>query len=328
MSTASITPRENFLIALKHEEPFWLPCPMFDGSVSIVYHGLAERRDNGRDDWGVSWELKDLRSDSFPVLHPLSSPDEVDDHVFPSCEAPRIIEEAKRTVSKVDRRRAVLAADNGWGLFERAWLLVGMPRLLMWFYRYPDAVNRLVRRIAEVKIRLTERLIDEVGVDMIMYGDDWGMEDRPLVSPEQWRTFIKPWQSRLYRAAKSRGAVVYQHSDGKVEDFIPDLIQIGVDILNVQRECNSWPRIVRDYGKRVSMWGGVSARTLDIGAPEEVVREVEECARLGRSGGLILAPGHSLKYPTKKVEVMKRTWEKKGKYKVGHSLGRENALKT
>jgi len=80
----------------------------------------------------------------------------------------------------------MLAGDNGWGLFERAWLSVGMPRLFVWFFRYPDAVESLSRRIAEVKTGLSEKLIDDVGIDMIMYGDDWGMEDRPPVSPEEW----------------------------------------------------------------------------------------------------------------------------------------------
>ena len=312
----SVSPRENFLSALRREEPFWLPCPMFDGCVSIVHHCLAERRDNSEDDWGVSWELRDPRSDSFPVRHPLKDPDQVEDYVFPSPDEAWTMEEAKRTASQVDLRRVVLAGDNGWGIFERAWLLVGMPKLFTWFYRYPDIVRRLVNRIAEVKTRLSERLIDEVDADLIMYGDDWGMEDRLLISPEQWRVFIKPSQSNLYRAAKNRGVTVYQHSDGRVEDLIPDLIEIGVDILNIQRECNSWHRIIGCYGKDVTMWGGVSARTLDVGTAKEVSREVEECARFGRSGGIILAPGHSLKYPEKKIEMMRKTWVKKGTYKA------------
>jgi len=55
----------------------------------------------------------------------------------------------------VDRSRVLAAGDNGWGLFERAWLLVGMRRLFAWSYRYPEAVKRLTERIAEVKVGLT-----------------------------------------------------------------------------------------------------------------------------------------------------------------------------
>lgn len=73
--------------------------PVFDASVLIVHHGLAERRDRGGDDWGVSWELKDPRSDSFPVHHPLTEPEDVDDHFFHSSEVAAMVEEAKSASS-------------------------------------------------------------------------------------------------------------------------------------------------------------------------------------------------------------------------------------
>ncbi|RLI25303.1 hypothetical protein DRO58_06525, partial [Candidatus Bathyarchaeota archaeon] len=60
------TPRENILSAIGWEEPWWLPCPMFDGSVKVVGHGLVEHRTEGVDDWGVVWELRDPFSDGFP----------------------------------------------------------------------------------------------------------------------------------------------------------------------------------------------------------------------------------------------------------------------
>ena len=174
----------------------------------------------------------------------------------------------------------------------------------------------MIERIADIKVTLTEILIDEIGVDLINYGDDWGMEDRLILSPSLWRTFIKPYQARLYEVAKKRGVLIFQHSDGKVEDLIPDLIEIGVDILNIQRECNDWPRIIEEYCDKVTMWGGVSTRTLDIGDPEDIVKEVEDCSRWGRFGGVIMAPGHSLKYPKEKVKIMRKAWIDNGAYKV------------
>lgn len=312
-------PRENLMLALRHEEPYWLPCPLLDGSVVSVHHGLTERCDHGDDSWGVKWELKDLRSDSFPVNHPIESPDMVEDYPLPSPEKPQIIEGAKKTASKVNRKTVILFGDNGWGLFERSWLLLGMPRFFVWSFRYPDALKRLIERIAEVKVALTERLITEVGVDIVGYGDDWGMETRLLLSPERWKTFIKPWQAKLYKVVREYGVRVYQHSDGRVEDIVPDLIEIGVDLLNIQRECNDWRRLLEEYSGRLTMWGGVSARTLDMGDPEDIVHEVEECSRLGKHGGVILAPGHALKYPEEKLEIMRKTWMEKGWYRVGSS---------
>ncbi len=310
-----VSPRENFLLAVNHKEPYWLPCPLFDGSAIPIQHGLIERRSSGLDDWGVRWELKDQRSDSFPTCHPLESPDMVDDYPMPSPYEPKIIEKALESASKADRENAILIGDNGWGLFERAWLLLGMARFFLWAFRHQDALKRLIERIAEVKIALTEMLIRRAGVDAIWYGDDWGMEDRLLMSPETWREIIKPYQAKLYWAAKKHGVLVIQHSDGKIEDIIPDLIEIGVDILNIQRECNDWQRITQKYGDQITLWGGVSARTLDIGSPKEIIKEVEECCQLGKHGGIILAPGQSLKYPPEKINIMFKTWMKKGHYK-------------
>lgn len=313
-----ISPRENFFLAIEHKEPRWLPCPLFDNSTVTIQHGLIERSSFGLDSWGVRWELKDQRSDSFPIAHPIFSPDMVEDYPLPSPYEPRIISKAVEAASKINRKNAVVLGDNGWGLFERSWLLLSMPRFFLWAFRYPNALKRLIERICEVKIAITEELIRKTSVDVICYGDDWGAEDRLLLSPKMWREFIKPYQAKLYRASKKHGVLVYQHSDGKVEDLIPDLIEIGVDILNIQRECNNWREIIAKYGNRVTLWGGVSARTLDLGEPEKIIEEVEECCHLGKGGGVILAPGHSLKYPPEKIEIMRRAWVEKGFYKNKH----------
>lgn len=208
----------------------------------------------------------------------------------------------------------MVAGDNGWGLFERAWLLVGMEKLFVWSHKYPDAVKRLIERIAEVKVRLTERLVEEVGVEMILYGDDWGMNDRLLFTKRWWMDFIMPWQAKLYATAKRYDVLVYQHSDGRVEELLPHLVELGVDIVNIQAECNDWLGIKRKYGEKLTLWGGVSARTLDLGTVEDVEREVRTVAELGRDGGIVLAPGHSLKFPPENVEVMKLAWLKYGAY--------------
>jgi len=303
-------PRENILLALSHNEPYWLPCPIFDSSVLTLRHGLAEQRANGVDDWGVRWALRDPKSGPYPVSHPLTSPDQVEDYPMPDPDSVAI------EVRGEPGGEAILAGDNGWGLFERSWLLVGMNRLFRWSRLHPWAVERLVEKIAEVKTRLTERLVEEAGVEMIMYGDDWGSERDLLFSPDWWLRFIYPWQRRLYEAAKRHGVLVYQHSDGRVERLVPYLVEAGVDVLNIQRECNDWRAIHGRYGGRLTLWGGVSARTLDVGSPGEIALEVRECAEMGRFGGLVLAPGHSLRYPEDNLRAMREAWLRYGLYRA------------
>ncbi len=303
------------MLAVEREAPFWLPCPLFDGSVATIGHGLRERVDSGEDDWGVRWEAKEPRSGSFPVIHPITSPELVEDYPFPSPDDPRLARAARDSASKADRDRAVLFGDNGWGLFERSWLLLGMRRFFHWALRYPDALSALLDRITEVKVRLSEVLITEGGAEVLGYGDDWGMETGLLFSRSLWERFIRPRQERLYRVARDYGVLVFQHSDGMVQDLVPDLLDIGVDIMNLQRECNDWPGLMKRHGKRVVLWGGVSARTLDLGSAAQIRAEVEECCVLGREGGVVLAPGHSLKFERRKLGVMRRAWAEKGVYR-------------
>jgi hypothetical protein len=101
------------------------------------------------------------------------------------------------------------------------------------------------------------------------------MNNRLLFSLSWWREFVKPWQEKLYKVAGQYGLIVYQHSDGRVEELVPALVEIKVDVLNVQRECNDWGSPTSSYRGEVALWGGVSAHTLDLGAPLDVEREVK-----------------------------------------------------
>lgn len=311
-----ISPKENILSAIKWREPWWLPCPMFDGSVKAVESGIVEHRTEGIDDWGIVWTLRDPFSDGFPIGHPINTLEDLDRYKPPSLSKSKILEPILEGVSRVDRKLSLLALDHGWGVFERAWLLVGgMSKLFLWSKLYPDAVDELMDMVVEVKLEVLDIVLREVDFDIVLYGDDWGMEDRLLFSPEWWRRFLKDRHEKLYRAVKKAGAFCYLHSDGKIEVLVPELIEMGVDILNIQRECNNWTRILEDFRGRITLWGGVSARTLDRGTADQVAAEVEECIKLGRMGGVIMAPGHALKYKSENIEAMKKTWEEKGKYR-------------
>ena len=313
---SNLTPRENFLMAVEWRNPAWLPCPMFDDSVKVVEPGLVDHRTEGVDDWGIVWVLKDPYSDGFPVDTPIKSLEDVDKYQPPSLSKRKVLEPILKAIQRVDRHVSLVALDHGWGIFERAWLLLGgMDKLFLASRRRPDVVHQLMDMVVKVKLEALEMILEEVDIDIVFYGDDWGMEDRLLFSPQWWRTFVKPRHERLYRAVKKAGLLCFLHTDGRVEDLIPELIEMGVDILNIQRECNNWPKILREFRGSVTLWGGVNARTLDRGAPEQIAKEVAECIELGREGGVILAPGHSLKYREENIEAMRKAWEEKGKYR-------------
>ena len=162
----------------------------------------------------------------------------------------------------------------------------------------PSVAHYFFERTAALQKFAAEQFA-RAGVDIIITGDDVAGQQGLLISEETWRKFLKPRLAATARAVKraNAGSFVFYHSDGNIEPLIPDLIEVGIDILNpIQPECMDPAVIKLRYGDRLSFWGTVSVqRTMPFGTPDEVRAEVRARIRdVGRGGGLILAPAHVL----------------------------------
>jgi uroporphyrinogen-III decarboxylase len=142
-----------------------------------------------------------------------------------------------------------------------------------------------------------------LGVDMIWTGDDVGAQSTMVISPAMWRRFFKPRMARFFaevRTVNPRVKLAY-HSDGFIEPIIPDLIEIGLDVLNPVQPASMDPaKLKRIYGDRLAFWGSIDEqRTLPFGTPADVRHEVEtRLETLGRGGGLIIGPTHHVQLDT------------------------------
>jgi uroporphyrinogen decarboxylase len=327
-----LNPKENLIAAVTHRQTEWVSCPLVDGSWSVVLHNLTERPEGkkGLDDWGIYWDISNAAGGSFPTKHPLDSLEKIKDYQPPDVEKPSLFDSARKAVQNIDRSETLIFADNGWGIFERAWMLAGMDNLLIWMIQEPEAVNILMEKITHIKLRITERFIKEVSVDGIMYGDDWGGEQSILMGPELWRKFIKPRQKKLYDVCKENNVFIRQHSDGHIQEIFPDLVEMGLDILNpLQPECNDTEKAKKDFGDKLAFHGAVSSRLMDTGTPEQVTEEVKtRINQLGKNGGYILAPAHELPYPEKNIQAFKNAAVKygriPGKWQKRNSSGRSD----
>jgi len=195
-------------------------------------------------------------------------------------------------------------------IFEVAWQIRGFNELLGDFFEHDEFANCLLDRITELSVFRARRYA-QAGVDIIRCGDDVGMEDRMILSPDMWRKFLKPRLARVFRAAKevNPDVLVFYHSDGFVEPIIGDLIDIGMDVLNpVQPECMDPARLKKEFGHRLSFWGTIGLQhTLPFGTPDEVKLEVKH--RIGTvagGGGLMLSPTHVLapEVPLANIQAM------------------------
>jgi uroporphyrinogen decarboxylase len=128
-------------------------------------------------------------------------------------------------------------------------------------------------------------------IDVVLFGDDLGMQTGPLISPAMYREFFKPRHRQLWSRAKELAEVkVMLHSCGGIRELLPDLIEAGLDAVNpVQTSCAGMDpaELKREFGADLVLWGGGcdTQEVLPYGAPEEVRRHVRERVRLLNPGG-------------------------------------------
>jgi uroporphyrinogen-III decarboxylase len=142
-----------------------------------------------------------------------------------------------------------------------------------------------------------------MGVDMIWTGDDVGMQHGMMISPKAWRRFLKPRMAAFISALKTLNpdVKIAYHSDGNIERIIPELIEIGLDVLNPVQPASMDPaKLKRQYGDKLCFWGSIDEQhTLPFGAPEQVRAQVlERLETVGYDGGLIISPTHHVQLDT------------------------------
>jgi len=181
------------------------------------------------------------------------------------------------------------------GFYDRTWALRGSENLLMDFIENPLFIDQLFELLTDYYLKHIDE-ISKYPFDGIRFGDDWGAQRGVLMGPKYWRRFIKPGLKKIFEKARDKHLAVMVHSDGDIMDIIPDLIDMGVQILNpIQPEAMNIYEIKRRYGNHLCLNGGVSSQfTLPWGTPAEVVREVAACLQfLGKGGGYIIGPTKS-----------------------------------
>lgn len=180
---------------------------------------------------------------------------------------------------------------EGSSLFERAWGLCGFQNYLGYIAGEEAFVAELTEKLADYYVAEFS-LLKGLGADAVRVADDWGFQGSLMIRAASWRRLFKKSYARLFQAAHAAGLVTMMHSCGKVEEIIPDLIEIGLDVLHpLQPETNDVVRCQREFGKDIAFWGALGSQsTLPFGTEGDIRREVRERLRLFHEAGYILAP--------------------------------------
>jgi uroporphyrinogen decarboxylase len=241
-------------------------------------------------------------------VHPLADNPDLEAYPWPDPGEPGLMDQARETISKYGGEYFIVP-NLGFALFERAWSLRGLERFLMDMALDSGYTAGLLDRITEIQLRLIRRYLD-LGVDGGYFGDDYGAQKNLIMSPKSWRALIKPRLERLFAPFRERGLPVLMHSDGQIQSILPDLVEIGLTVLNpVQPEVLDHAWLQQNYGDSLSFYGGISTQTvLPYGTPADVARAVALCRETlaPEDTGLLLAPSHRMMtdIPMENVEAL------------------------
>jgi hypothetical protein len=302
----SLSPKENYLRALRQEEyeyvPYWQGGV---GGLDVVLWGFLSPIENGQpqnnyiDGYGVRWAgndsvvgartpapgefiLKDITRWKTTLTMPRV--DSVDWQKLGEEEA---------ALWGIDRDKQALAFF-GSGIWLRISALMGFEEAMIALVEEPDACNDLFTAITDLDIQQLEKAAQYWKPDVFYHGDDIATDKNPFMSPETYRVLIKPHHKRLYDAAKNLGMIPVQHTCGHAESLVEDFIEIGAAAWSSVQISNDIAGLLDKYGSQILIEGGFDS-TGKPGRPDatvaEVVAETERCFReYGNKKGFIFWP--------------------------------------
>ena len=253
-----------------------------------------------RDAFGSEWR-RDLRP--FHLERPGLRQASFAGYEFPTVEMFLDPERERQTRTAIENNRdKFLVMGFGFGLFERTWTIRGFEDSLADAAAAPDFYDELVERIFQLHLRFVEVCIT-YPVDGVMFSDDWGDQRGVILGPERWRRFVKPRLAALYERVHRAGKVTLSHCCGSVAAILPDIVEIGLDVLqSVQPEAQGMNpyELKRRFGRNITFWGCLGSQsTLPFGTPGEITAEVDRlCAEMGRGGHYVLGPAKALQPET------------------------------
>ena len=289
------------------------------GPCTSYYSDPAEEY---TDEWGIGWKwFRNAAGGSYTemVRHPLADIIDPSQFSLPDFTREDRYAGACRLVADYGKEYGIMGGC-ACTLFELAWYLRGMEQVMADMISNKDFMHAYLDRLMKWIDDAGTRLVG-LGVDVIWIGDDFGMQDRMLISPKLFREFFKPRYAHLFAKWKAinPNVKIAFHSDGEIYAIIPDLIEVGLDILNpVQPKSMDPARLKKEYGKHLTFWGTVDIQeVLPFGTPQQVADEVRlRLDTAGRGGGLIISPAHNIQpeVPIENILAFYETAKTAGRY--------------
>jgi uroporphyrinogen decarboxylase len=283
------------------------------------------------DEWGIGWKMpKDAGWYYDMFYHPLSKAEtiaDIENYPWPDPTDPARfagLGERARQAAEVEGQGVFLGGLSA-GIMEMAAWTRGFDNYFSDFANNETLLVALMTKIMELKMQYWEIALRAAGEHASAVGeaDDFAGQFRMLISPAMYRRIVKPLHKQLFDFIHARTqAKIFFHSCGAIRPVIPDLIEIGVDIINpVQVSATGMDsaELKREFAKDITFWGGGvdTQRVLGTGTPDEVRADTRRrIDDLAPGGGFVFATVHNIQgnVPPENLMAMWETLQEYGVY--------------
>jgi uroporphyrinogen-III decarboxylase len=277
-----LTPRENYLRALRHEETEYVPIMYMDSTYVCGNNPIDRPAGGGIDGFGVRWvDPGSAGGATQPAPGEFVLEDALDwkkKLIIPDLNAynwDKFAEEA----SQVDRSQTAVSFLSD-GVFLRLTCIMGFENALIAMNEEPEAVNDIFTAITDYKIKFAEKVTQYLKPDSFAYAEDFASELNLFTSPETYRALIKPHHKRFFAACRNLGMIPIQHTCGRAEDIVEDIIDVGAEAWSSVQPRNDVKSLLDKYGDRLAFEGGfntIGRAAMEDATIEEVETEVKRC---------------------------------------------------
>ncbi len=316
--------KENALRIIRFDHPervvsepptYWVK---YMGCDHETYDGFGPGSPVGSkwvDIWGVGFHREMAGVMGFPRVHPLARVEDLKHYRWPDANDERICGRIYQQAEAFTGDDVFVTGSHRDTLWEKAYMLVGMEDLMVYFHTEPGFVREVLHRIMDFQLAIAAHYL-KVGVEAVLFTDDLGTQSGPLLSPETVYDFFLPEYERLLGLYRQKGLLKQFHSCGNIEAFLEMFIGLGVDVLNpIQATANDLDRVRAVTQGRMALQGSVRSSTVMDGPVERIQAEVRERIwQLGRDGGYFCRWDQGLPFPQAHSDAFEQAVADYGRY--------------
>lgn len=278
-----MTSRERVRRTIRFQQPDKLACDLSEElgfESDFFYEEMRpfpeDKPSNGIDEWGCRWS--NIGQSTFGAVkdHPLKEWSELVGLEFPDVKE---LSRWRNVATARERAGERYLVGYGIPLYDRIHYLRGLQNTWMDIYDNPDELTGLIMCLVEMNIEAIKNYAQH-GYDGFYFWDDWGLQDRLMIAPDAWREFWKPAYRQVIEVAHQHDLDVFLHSCGQILDILPDLIEVGLDVIQQDQQLNMGLDSLSRFAGKICFFNPADIQAvLARCAPDEVRRYTREMVR-------------------------------------------------